>query len=46
MILPEPDPYNPDDPAAYDETADDLAYLVPDQSFRRDQLGLDDELTY
>jgi hypothetical protein len=46
MMIPEPQPYDPDDPPDYDETAEDLAYLVPDRGFRRDQAGLDDYLTY
>ena len=46
MILPEPHPYDQDDPTAYDETAEDLAYLVPDRGFLRDNAALDDDLTY
>jgi hypothetical protein len=46
MIIPEPHPYDPDDPTAYDETAEDLAYLVPDRGFRRDQLDEDDNSNY
>ena len=46
MIIPEPQPYDPDDPTDYDETAEDLAYLVPDRGFRRDQVGLDDYPNY
>jgi hypothetical protein len=45
-MIPEPQPYDPDDPTDYDETAEDLAYLVPDRGFLRDQAGLDDYLTY
>jgi hypothetical protein len=42
MMNPEPHPYDPDDPTDYDETAEDLAYLVPNRGFRRDETGLDD----
>jgi hypothetical protein len=44
-MIPEPHPYDPDDPTDYDETAEDLAYLVPDHGFRRDRIDIDGYLT-
>jgi hypothetical protein len=45
-MIPEPHPYDPDDPTTYDENAEDLAYLVPDRGFLRDQLDVDDYSSY
>lgn len=46
MMIPEPHPYDPDDPTCYDETTDDIGYLAPDPAFRPDQSDLDDDLSY
>ena len=32
-MIPEPHPYDPDDPT-YDDSTDDLGYLLPDRSYR------------
>jgi hypothetical protein len=45
-MIPEPEPYDPDDPTDYDEATDELGYLVPDRGFLRDHLDLDDYLSY
>ncbi len=46
MMIPEPHPYDPDDPTYDDETNEDLAYLIPDWGLRPDQVDPDDYLTY
>jgi hypothetical protein len=45
-MIPEPSPYDPDDPTDYDEATAELAYLAPDRGSLRDQLDLDDQLSY
>ncbi len=45
-MIPEPHPYDPDDPTDYDETTEELGYLVPDREFLRDRVDLDDYLSY
>ena len=42
MMVPEPHPYDPDDPTYYDETTEDLGYLVPDRGLRPDPSEGDD----
>jgi len=46
MTIPEPHPYDPDDPSYYDETSEELGYLVPDRGFRPDLMEVDDYLSY
>lgn len=46
MMIPEPHPYDPDDPTAYDETNEELAYLAPDRGFLGDRVDRDDYLPY
>ena len=46
MMIPEPQPYDPDDPTDYDEATEELAYLAPDRGFLRDRIDLDDHLSY
>ncbi len=46
MLIPEPHPYDPDDPTYYDETTEDLGYLVPDRGLLPDPSELDDYLGY
>jgi hypothetical protein len=45
-MIPEPHPYDPDDPTDYDETSEELGYLVPDRGFRSDPTEVDDYLSY
>jgi hypothetical protein len=45
-MIPEPQPYDPDDPTYYDETTEELGYLVPDRGVRPDPSDLDDYLSY
>ena len=33
-MIPEPHPYDPDDPT-YDDATEDLSYLLPDRSYPR-----------
>ncbi len=44
-MIPEPQPYDPDDPT-YDENAAELAYLLPDRGFPRELIDRDDPLGY
>ncbi len=46
MMIPEPHPYDPDDPTYYDETSEELGYLVPDRGLRPDPMEVDDYLSY
>ena len=46
MMIPEPHPYDPDDPTSYDETTEELSYLAPDRGFRPDPMEVDDYLSY
>ena len=46
MMIPEPHPYDPDDPTEYDETSEELAYLAPDRGFPGERFDLDDHLSY
>ena len=46
MAIPEPHPYDPDDPTYYDETTEELGYLAPDRGFRLDPMVVDDYLSY
>ena len=44
-MIPEPHPYDPDDPT-YDEATDDLGYLLPDRGYRGDVMDPVDPLEY
>jgi hypothetical protein len=44
-MIPEPQPYDPDDPT-YDEGNDDLGYLLPDRSYRGGLIDPMDPLEY
>ena len=46
MTIPEPHPYDRDDPTYYDETTEELGYLAPDRGFRLDPMEVDDYLSY
>ena len=46
MMIPEPHPYDPDDPTYFDETSEELGYLAPDLGFRPDAIDVDDYLSY
>jgi hypothetical protein len=46
MMIPEPHPYDPDDPTYYDETAEELGYLTSDRGFLPDPMEVDDYLSY
>jgi len=43
-MIPEPSPYDPDDPA-FDDGAD-LDYVLPDRAYRRDSIDPVDPLEY
>lgn len=45
-MIPEPHPYDPDDPTDYDDGVDDLGYLLPDGSFRGDRIDPLDPMEY
>jgi hypothetical protein len=45
-MIPEPHPYDPDDPTYYDENTEELGYLVPDRGFHPDPSAVDDYLSY
>jgi len=45
-MIPEPNPYDPDDPTYYDETTEELGYLLPDRGFRPDSTEVDDYMSY
>jgi hypothetical protein len=45
-MIPEPQPYDPDDPDIYDETGEDLAYLVPGRMLPGNLVDPDDPMTY
>ena len=44
-MIPEPHPYDPDDPTC-DDASDDLGYLLPDRSYRGDLIDPMDPLEY
>jgi hypothetical protein len=44
-MIPEPNPYDPDEPA-YDDATDDLAYLFPDRANPYDLVNLDEPYNY
>ena len=44
-MIPEPHPYDPDDPTG-DEATDDLDYLLPDRSYRGLLIDPRDPLEY
>ncbi len=46
MTIPEPHPYDPDDPTYYDETTEELDYLAPDRGFRPNPTEVGDYLSY
>jgi hypothetical protein len=45
MAIPEPHPYDPDDPD-YGETADELGYLLPERSYGGNVIDPVDPLEY
>ncbi|HXO59462.1 MAG TPA: hypothetical protein VN834_06635 [Candidatus Acidoferrum sp.] len=45
-MIPEPNPYDPDDPTDFGEGTDELAYLFPDRSNPYDLTSLDDPSNY
>jgi hypothetical protein len=45
-MIPEPNPYDPDDPSDSGEATDELAYLFPDRSNPYDLASLDDPSNY
>jgi hypothetical protein len=44
-MIPEPHPYDPDDPT-YDDSDDDLSYYLPDRSYRSDRIDPLDPMEY
>ena len=46
MTIPEPHPYDPEEPSYYDDPTEELGYLVPDRGFRPDPIEGDDYLSY
>ena len=44
-MIPEPHPYDPDDPPD-EQSTDDLGYLLPDRSYRGDLIDPIDPLEY
>lgn len=44
-MIPEPHPYDPDDPT-YDDALDDLGYSVPDQGYRSVRIDPIDPMEY
>ena len=44
-MIPEPHPYDPDDPT-YDDTTDELGYSLPDRDYRRDCIDPIDPMEY
>ena len=44
-MIPEPHPYDPDDPS-YDDTGEDLSFLLPDRGQRRSWIDPVDPLEY
>jgi hypothetical protein len=44
-MIPEPHPYDPDDPT-YDDGVDDLGYLLPDHGHRGDRIDPLDPMEY
>ncbi len=44
-MIPEPHPYDPDDPTC-DDATDELAYLFPDRSNPYDLVSVDDPSNY
>jgi hypothetical protein len=44
-MIPEPNPYDPDEPG-YDDPIDDLAYLLPDRALLGSLADREDPATY
>jgi hypothetical protein len=45
-MIPEPHPYDPDDPTSYDDGDDELGYALPGRDYRGDRIDPLDPMEY
>lgn len=45
-MIPEPQPYDPDDPDAFEETTDELGYRLPGRLYPGDVIDYDESMLY